>query len=177
MARKANSKLRVKCVGDYPKFNPETRKTTDVFIYEIIGGGKDALKRFEDAQGEYYQTSEETDNPLWFTNTYFGDYGTIIVYWSDAGQEDRITADQSALRRRRNQVNSAGGDFGKAMAELAAAQFLGLSQAPVAQNDVQSNTEEELSEDELEAMRAMDEDANDAELSNEADKKTAGKKK
>lgn len=171
--RKANSKLKVKCVGDYPKFDPQTRKTTDVFIYEVIGGTKADLQRFEDAQGEYYQTSKETDNPLWFSSTYFGDFGTIIVYWSDAGQEDRITADQSALRRQRALVKNAGGDFGQAMAQLAAAQFLGVSQAPVAQNSTPSNTEEELSEDELEAMRAMDEDAN---LSNEEDKK-AGKKK
>ena len=172
MARKANSKLKVKCVGDYPKYNPEKGTTSDVFIYEVIGGTKEGLQRFEDAQGEYYQTSEDTKNPLWFSNTYFGDYGNIIVYWSDAGQEDRITADQSSLRRQRALVKNAGGDFGQAMAQLAAAQFLGVSQAPVAQSN-EITSDDEPNEEELEAMRSME----NADLQNEDEKKTSAKKK
>ncbi len=155
----------------YPKYNATKGTVTDVFVYEIKGSPA-GLKRYEEVQGDNFRTDNETDVPLYFSTSYFGDNGEIKIT-----QNDKVVANTDQTRKLRSQVDSAGsGKFGDAVAAQAAQMLLGISVAPVQQvaNPIVENSS---AEDESDVQDILDQaDAEEADLSGEVKKSTAKKK-
>jgi hypothetical protein len=165
----ANNETRLKATYQscYPKYNSEKGTVTDVFVYEIKGSPA-GLKRYEEVQGDNFRADKETDIPLYFSTSYFGDNGEVKIT-----QNDKVVANTDSTRKMRSAVDNAGsGKLGDAMAQLAAQILLGVQVAP-AQQIAEPTVEE--SSDEQDVQDILDQADEDADLSGEV-KKTAKKK-
>jgi len=166
----ANNETRLKATYQscYPKYNSEKGTVTDVFVYEIKGSPA-GLKRYEEVQGDNFRADKETDVPLYFSTTYFGDNGEVKIT-----QNDKVVANTDATRKMRSRIDSAGsGKLGDAMAQLAAQLLLGVTAMPTQQVEEIATADD----DEKDVQNILDQaDAEEADLSGEV-KKTVAKKK
>ena len=165
----ANNETRLKATYQscYPKYNSEKGTVTDVFVYEIKGSPA-GLKRYEEVQGDNFRADKETDVPLYFSTTYFGDNGEVKIT-----QNDKVVANTDATRKMRSRIDSAGsGKLGDEMAKLAAQLLLGVTAMPTQQVEEIATADN----DEKDVQNILDQaDAEEADLSGEV-KKTAKKK-
>lgn len=114
-------KLKLQSRGQYRNAN---RKI--VFRY-AVSGTPDAIKAYEDAQGEYYREDDTTGEPLWFTTSFVGKTGILVVT-----EDGKIYADTSELEQQASLVAQLGGNLGVAMAAEIARQMTQTASAPVA---------------------------------------------
>lgn len=166
----ANNETRLKATYQscYPKYNSEKGTVTDVFVYEIKGSPA-GLKRYEEVQGDNFRADKETDVPLYFSTTYFGDNGEVKIT-----QNDKVVANTDATRKMRSRIDSAGsGKLGDEMAKLAAQLLLGVTAMPTQQQQVEEIATED--DDERDVQDILDKADEEADLSGEV-KKTAKKK-
>lgn len=166
----ANNETRLKATYQscYPKYNSEKGTVTDVFVYEIKGSPA-GLKRYEEVQGDNFRADNETDVPLYFSTSYFGDNGEVKIT-----QNDKVVANTDSTRKMRSRIDSAGdGKLGDEMAKLAAQILLGVQVAPVQQAD--PIVESSSAEDEKDVQDILDQADEEADLSGET-KKTTKKK-
>lgn len=168
----ANNETRLKATYQscYPKYNSEKGTVTDVFVYEIKGSPA-GLKRYEEVQGDNFRADKETDVPLYFSTSYFGDNGEVKIT-----QNDKVVANTDQTRKMRSLVDSAGsGKLGDAVAAQAAQMLLGFQVAPAPQ--VANPIVEQVSSDEQDVQDILDQaDAEEADLSGEGKKSTTKKK-
>lgn len=167
----ANNETRLKATYQscYPKYNSEKGTVTDVFVYEIKGSPA-GLKRYEEVQGDNFRADKETDVPLYFSTTYFGDNGEVKIT-----QNDKVVANTDATRKMRSRIDSAGsGKLGDEMAKLAAQLLLGVTAMPTQQQQVEEIATED--DDEKDVQNILDQADEEADLSGEK-KKTVSKKK
>jgi hypothetical protein len=99
------SKLTIKSRGQY-----RNKKGTLVFRY-AVSGGPDAMKAYQDAQGEYFTQDATTDEVLYFTTKFCGKTATLVVT-----EEGKIYPDMSELEQQASFVAQLGGNLGEAMA-------------------------------------------------------------
>lgn len=166
----ANNETRLKATYQscYPKYNSEKGTVTDVFVYEIKGSPA-GLKRYEEVQGDNFRADKETDVPLYFSTTYFGDNGEVKIT-----QNDKVVANTDATRKMRSRIDSAGsGKLGDEMAKLAAQLLLGVTAMPTQQQQVEEIATED--DDERDVQDILDKADEEADLSGEV-KKTTKKK-
>jgi hypothetical protein len=90
-----------------------------VFVYGVTGSAAE-LETYANVQGDNLRTDEKTGKSLFFSNRFFGKSGDLII--TDAG---KVVADMSHFDQQASLVAQFGGDFGKALADAAAAALLG----------------------------------------------------
>lgn len=118
-------KLKLQSRGQY-----RNSRRKIVFRY-AVSGSPDAIKAYEEAQGEYYREDDATGEPLWFSLSFIGKTGTLVVT-----EDGKIYADTSELEQQASLVAQLGGNLGMAMATEIARQMTQSASAPVASQPV-----------------------------------------
>lgn len=111
------------------------RPTAKQFVYAIDCTAEEAAQ-IRAIKGEYYRQGEpntpEAGKPLWFSFDYHGEECTLKI-----SKNNKIYADNTEMRKQASLVKQFGGDLGKSLADLAAAQLLGrkpvTQQAPISE--------------------------------------------
>lgn len=93
------------------------------FVYGVTGS-EEAMEQFQEIQGEFYREDEKTGEALWFTTKYIGEAGTLI-----ATAKGTIVPDMSEIDKLASMVAQQGGNFGEAIANVAAQALLGRKAA------------------------------------------------
>lgn len=131
------SKLTIHNNGQY-----RNKKGTLVFRY-TVKGKPDALKAYEEAQGEYYTEDSNTGEPLYFTSRFCGKTCDLIVT-----DEGKIYPDMSELEQQASLVAQFGGNLGQSMADEIARKLTGRGSsanravAKSSDEDADNNAEE-----------------------------------
>lgn len=99
------NKLTIKSRGQY-----RNKKGNIVFRYAVTGNPQ-AMKAYEEAQGEYYTTDTSTGEVLYFTTRFAGKTATLVVT-----EELKVYVDMSELEQQASFVAQLGGNLGEAMA-------------------------------------------------------------
>lgn len=118
----ANVTLTVESRGQY-------RNSNRKLVYRYAVKGTDAaLERYREAQGEYLREDDTTGELLWFTTSFVGKRGKLVVT-----ADDKIYADTSELEQQASLVAQLGGNLGAAVAAEIARQMVsgGAAPAPV----------------------------------------------
>ena len=119
--------MNIKLVRSYKSKNGHT-----VFVYGVSGNEKQ-LAEYKTASGEFYRTAED-GTPLWFTTRCVGTTGKLIITTNG-----KIVPDMSEFDQAASIAAQYGGNFGQALAQLAASKLVGggtvQAAAPVAQPD------------------------------------------
>ena len=105
--------MNIKLKRSYKSKNGNT-----VFVYAVSCNDtqRDAFKK---AQGEFYR--EDTDGtPLWFTTRCVGKTGSLIITTNG-----KVVPDMSAFDEAASIAAQYGGNFGQALADMAAKSILG----------------------------------------------------
>lgn len=131
------SKLTIKSRGQY-----RNKKGTLVFRY-AVSGAPDAMKAYEDAQGEYFTQDATTDEVLYFTTKFCGKTATLVVT-----EDGKIYPDMSELEQQASFVAQLGGNLGEAMAREIAKKLAtsgpGSAPSKSADDDESSDEDEKL---------------------------------
>lgn len=100
-----------------------------VFVY-AVSGTEAQLAEYKKASGEYHRVDED-GTPLWFTTRCVGDTGKLIITTNG-----KIVPDMSEYDKAASIAAQYGGNFGQALAEMAAQKLVGpknVQTAPVVQ--------------------------------------------
>jgi hypothetical protein len=97
-----------------------------VFVYAVSGTEKE-LETFAAVQGEFHVVDETTGKPLWFSNKFIGDTGTLLV----AQKSGKLFADMTEFDKIASLTEQYGGAFGQAIAQAATAQLFSKRAAAV----------------------------------------------
>jgi hypothetical protein len=111
------------------------RPTAKHFVYAIDCTAEEAAQ-IKAIKGVHYREGEpntpEAGKPLWFSFDYFGEECIAKI-----SKNNKIYADNTEMRKQASLVKQFGGDLGKSLADLAAAQLLGAKaptqQAPISE--------------------------------------------
>lgn len=136
------SKLTIKSRGQY-----RNKKGTLVFRY-AVSGAPDAMKAYEDAQGDYFTQDTATDEVLYFTTKFCGKTATLVVT-----DEGKVYPDMTELEQQASFVAQLGGNLGEAMAREIAKKLAtsGPGSAPSTSKD---SADDEQDEEKIDAEPA-----------------------
>jgi hypothetical protein len=102
--------LTAKFDGSYKKRTNQNGQSVllNVFRYHV-NGTEEELKNFEEAQGDNYRTTDETNVPLFFTTNYVSDNVNLII--TDKGN---VVVDDSDITKIQSMVQT----YGESVARL-----------------------------------------------------------
>lgn len=124
--------MNIKLIRSYRSKNGNT-----VFVYAVSGNEKQ-LAEYKAKSGEFYR-EDEKGTPLWFTTRCVGTNGKLIITTNG-----KIVPDMSEFDQAASIAQQYGGNFGQALAQLAASQLVSGKGVQVAPPAVTENNAGEI---------------------------------
>lgn len=104
--------------ASYTRQYKKQGSTHTTFVYAVSGSPAD-LAKFEEAQGDFFRTDDETGSPVWFTTRFAGDDIKLIIT-----ANNKVVPDMSEYEKADSLAKQFGGNLGQALVQAAAARLM-----------------------------------------------------